>query len=73
MVGLINVFKILILCLRLVGEVDRNLLCRLALLVVISFCSFHLGDGVSCFKSAQWEDAQEQLQEIINSLSHYIE
>ena len=40
-------FKILIFCLRLAGDRVSSLLCCLAFWRVISFCRFHLSDGVS--------------------------
>ena len=40
------VFGILIFCLRLAGENVSNLHCCLVLWSVISFCRFHLSDGI---------------------------
>jgi hypothetical protein len=43
---LMNVLRVLMLCLRLVRGVDNDLLCCWIFLVVISFCSFYLNDGM---------------------------
>lgn len=45
--GLMIVFRILIFCLRLVGEMVSGLLCYLAFWIVPSFCRFYLSDGIS--------------------------
>ena len=42
------VFRILIVCLRLVGEKVSTLLCSLVFWIVIVFCRFHLRDGIKC-------------------------
>ena len=41
-----TVFRILIFCVRLAGELASSWLCCLIFLIVISFCKFHLRDGV---------------------------
>ena len=41
-----TVFRILIFCVRLAGDLARSWLCCLTFLIVISFWSFHLRDGV---------------------------
>ena len=43
-----TVLRILIFCMRLAGELIRSWLCYLSFLSVISFCRFHLKDGVRC-------------------------
>ena len=40
--------KILIFCLRLARERVNSLLCCLVFWSVISFCRFHLSDGIRC-------------------------
>ena len=46
--GLMIVFKILIFCLRLASEGVSNLFCCLVFWSVLSFCRFHLSDGIRC-------------------------
>ena len=46
--SLITMFKILIFCVRLAGELVSNWLCCLTFLSVVSFCRFHLSDGARC-------------------------
>ena len=40
-------FRILIFCVRLAGELVNSWLCCLTF-IIISFCKFHLSDGVRC-------------------------
>ena len=42
-----TVFRIFIFCFRLAGEAASSLPCCLALFKVISFCRFHLREGIN--------------------------
>ena len=44
--GFMTVFRILIFCLRLVGDRASSLFCCLAFWRMISLCSFHLRDSI---------------------------